>query len=949
METKYTFVSVARAGIAGVIGSVDTFDESASGRATFRAAFTVTGNVSSTDVGVDVRVHGPGDVTGIDPRQVIRTEPKALTQNYEPNFFAAVEFDRPDFPWMMTPLKESPLVVATDPTTASARLRPWIVLVAVRRQDGISLKMQPGRQLPVLEIAAPASVRDELQALTDSWAWAHAQTVGGQSDAAGVIRNGPVEHNSSRLLCPKRLRPQSSYIACVVPAFRLGVLAGLGLPVTDADEAKLEAAWHPTDSTVRLPVYFHFEFNTGPDGDFEALADLLAPRSLTADDVTIPLDIASTGDSRLPIDAPQIRLDGALSAGKPPEFDNLDYQSALAGIVNQPEPTLDPLAPDPVVAPPIYGRWHAARQSVTPEASWLSDLNLDPRRRIAAGLGTRVVQEHQEEYMTIAWSQLGEILKVNALLRRAQLARAAMDASHAKTVAKLQGTVDRIFSLVAPMNTRLLDDAVTIAVSFRASRVPEGIVSPAFRKLTRARGALANRLFQGLTPLFAAEGNGETPIPSLIESINAKAIAVVPFKSDTGMIDGKTIGTTTPIPTPAVAAAAPSLAGGVLDDPSQELPGTGEGAKLSDPTVDPKAAHSSLVAVQHFLGAATGPKPVPILSARPALVTALGDQSGTRITPGKTLPERLLARLGLNGVPLVRSLVDVFEPVLAAPQITQPMYAPLRDLSPEFLLPGVSRIPPNTVTLLDTNPAYVEAYMVGLNHEMARELLWRGFPTDQRGTCFSQFWDPSCRVPPARTAADREARRDIVPIHTWPLDTRLGDHQPVDPGRASGSQVVLVIRGELLRRYPNTIIYAAPEKDDPQGHFDLDESKEEVPIFRGTIPPDITFIGFNLTDADVRSRRLYFVLQEQPTEPRFGLNDVEADKIDPNADLTAWEDLAWGHFGPGAEFVEVGKLPNAKSLPTNPVWGVNSAHMASITLQTPVRVAIFGPDILPAP
>ena len=31
--------------------------------------------------------------------------------------------------------------------------------------------------------------------------------------------------------------------------------------------------------------------------------------------------------------------------------------------------------------------------------------------------------------------------------------------------------------------------------------------------------------------------------------------------------------------------------------------------------------------------------------------------------------------------------------------------------------------------------------MVGLNHEFARELLWREYPTDQRGSYFRQFWD----------------------------------------------------------------------------------------------------------------------------------------------------------------------------------------------------------------
>ena len=33
--------------------------------------------------------------------------------------------------------------------------------------------------------------------------------------------------------------------------------------------------------------------------------------------------------------------------------------------------------------------------------------------------------------------------------------------------------------------------------------------------------------------------------------------------------------------------------------------------------------------------------------------------------------------------------------------------------------------------------------MVGLNHEFARELLWREYPTDQRPSSFRQFWDVS--------------------------------------------------------------------------------------------------------------------------------------------------------------------------------------------------------------
>ena len=39
---------------------------------------------------------------------------------------------------------------------------------------------------------------------------------------------------------------------------------------------------------------------------------------------------------------------------------------------------------------------------------------------------------------------------------------------------------------------------------------------------------------------------------------------------------------------------------------------------------------------------------------------------------------------------------DPLEPIMAAPAFPQPMYAPLRDLSQQYLLPGVDQIPPDT-------------------------------------------------------------------------------------------------------------------------------------------------------------------------------------------------------------------------------------------------------------
>ena len=134
------------------------------------------------------------------------------------------------------------------------------------------------------------------------------------------------------------------------------------------------------------------------------------------------------------------------------------------------------------------------------------------------------------------------------------------------------------------------------------------------------------------------------------------------------------------------------------------------------------------------------------------------------------------------------------EPVMTAPTFPQPMYAPLRELSQELLLPGLERVLPNSVIGLETNRRFVDAYMVGLNHEMGRELLWRGYPTDQRGTCFAQFWDTSAAPAP---------RPDVLPLHEWG-NRGLG----APAGGPERERFVMLIRSELLRRYPTAIVYA---------------------------------------------------------------------------------------------------------------------------------------------
>ena len=95
---------------------------------------------------VDLTLYGPADVIGIDPRLVVRTDPKPNTTNFEPNYLAIVDFDPPDFPWLLTPAQANaqrpPAPVARAVVLERAKVRPPA--------------LKPGRPLPSISLTADA-------------------------------------------------------------------------------------------------------------------------------------------------------------------------------------------------------------------------------------------------------------------------------------------------------------------------------------------------------------------------------------------------------------------------------------------------------------------------------------------------------------------------------------------------------------------------------------------------------------------------------------------------------------------------------------------------------------------------------------------------------------------------------------------------------------------------
>jgi hypothetical protein len=335
----------------------------------------------------------------------------------------------------------------------------------------------------------------------------------------------------------------------------------------------------------------------------------------------------------------------------------------------------------------------------------------------------------------------------------------------------------------------------------------------------------------------------------------------------------------------------------------------------------------------------------PPVTAPPPLDTqGLGANVLSALAPRPALARRLQVRIAI-AVPgaaeesPVRQGDDPLSQFHGAPAFTEPLYRMIEKVDRDLLLPGLELVPPDTITLVETNAHAIEACLVGANHEMVREFIWRGLEADRRATAFRRFWD-------------REDGVDVPEIHTW--TAALGGHALGDPA----GQSVVLIRGELLRRYPGAIVLARAARWTEAGHREVDDEAQDVEaVFRAQLDPDLAFVGLPLAVEDLIGADdptgppgFYIVIQEPPTEPRFGLDH---DRV-ARAGLPAeWRDLTWGHLSGGADpattrFARADALPEGSAIGAL-AWGRDAAHQAAITLQDPVRLLVHARHLFPKP
>jgi hypothetical protein len=210
------------------------------------------------------------------------------------------------------------------------------------------------------------------------------------------------------------------------------------------------------------------------------------------------------------------------------------------------------------------------------------------------------------------------------------------------------------------------------------------------------------------------------------------------------------------------------------------------------------------------------------------------------------------------------------EPVLAPPdlqpELDLPLWKFLSERAPDWLLPGVGLLPTDRVVAVQTNPVFVEAFLIGANYQALGELRWRNIPIVSNWSPLRRFWQRPVRPKPAPPPVD------ISPVRSWPDAPGLGDpSHRADP--ASGKNLVVVFRTELFRRYPSTAVYlisagpaGAPNWTQVPSPGQPNWSPID-PTFSGTIGPDVVFFGFPVPPSAAANH--WLVLEEPPPGYRF--------------------------------------------------------------------------------
>ena len=811
------------------------------GRLTGRIGLTLRNSLDGSEPAATenapFKILGPPDVDGLKPQAVRRSFPSPGVDGAEATKLAMVELAAPDLPWRYTPELAG--------GTADRRLRPWLVLVVGREADATTgggggqpeIVESPGGTVTL----GPTVVASHN--LAEAAQWAHVQE--------GSPR-------IARIVSPRRLEPDTAYLAALVPTFK-----------ADGSDS-----WAAGDPSATVTAYHRWRFQTGPAGDFQTLAAKLKAH------------LPSPSLGRAPFTYDRTEPDAALSVrgalGPIGGTDSPLPTPVVTDLAGLQTPLLDPRGRE-VITLPTYGtEWRTPA-----EAAWSGELNDDPRHRGAAGVGLKAGITLQEELARAAREQVGALGVASQRISQLSAGLAAagslwnrrLPTDPAHRLAIFWPTTARLTTPTGPAR-----DVVTAA----DRTLPRSLFSSGARRALRAGrtgpartrhaqpgaaspAALVTRINRcdppapdltpglphgdtlakafGLEPitelLRVVAETGQFPLEWLFVWMERIAELMLELGYDPNLVDvvleclkaaaerGDLLRFT------AIAAAVEKQGGEGEEELARLLETCGEGPDQTDDLVD-------------VIDEVTRPpEPRP---CRPVDIDGLVDVLTGRMDP--TSPQapaivRVLGTItGLGSQPLAPP-----EPCVG---LDLPAWRYLRDHDQEWLLPGIGELAGDTVVAVESNPVFVESFLVGLNRQTLFEMRWRNIGVATYCTPLRVFWD---RV----DVGAGQRVDDITGIRSWSTASTLG-HTQHRPAGVTGTNLVLVFRSSLFRRYPTTIVSLTPAivggQVDWDATPDMSGPNRVSPVFQGKVGDDITFFGFPVTPPQARDH--WVVLEEPP-------------------------------------------------------------------------------------
>lgn len=815
-------------------------------------------------------LYGPQDVLGINHSMITKVFPQPDDAQALTNYFAYIEFYDEGFPWRYTP--ERPV---------DNRLRPWLALVVLTEEE---FSLYP--QATPLPKALMQVSENTFQPISEIAFWAHAQVNCPLKDYRNsnvlkeFVKANP-DQVFSRIICPRILEPNKRYHAFLIPTYETGRLAGLGQGIPK-EILPTQLAWEQADPTKdptkkEFPIYHQWSFITSNTGDFEYYLSRLKPLEWNATtnqigqlDVKIDwdkkwgLECLNTENTKNPIKFNTVYF--ARSVEKSDKLTHADGVKPFESSTND----LD----DPVIGLPLYGSKYIDQPIQGPKDKndkvpnhWASELNFYISNRIAAGIGAQHIQKHQEEYMQRAWEAAGKVYEYYEMKRLAEGAEAVMWATVNKFIwatvnkpkwanvkkSKWDGSI-KLFLLYAYPIINKFDDEMKQKLNFGALFPDKDIslISGSVRKVYRQGSSWV----RNSNDLNNSSGENTIRVNTFRELMSSNKLPSSTIDNfydidvfldanlnihklkftDLGMIPG--IGR--------------NLRNYALMPESDESYNQNNiknpnfvrrlyRTKLFDPSIPNEIENIEIFKEEVIdLGADDKLKKI-------AALTILLD-------PRKVIYDR------------IDSMYNVPDKIPEEPiDFPDPMAKVLEKENKDLFCANLHLIPQDSVCLLDVNEQFIEAFMLGLNDAINREMLWREYPTDQKLTPFRQFWDPGDNVKNDGSPENVEALKDIAPYRNF-VKNNLGDNYLSK--HKAGETTALAIRSDLLKKFPNMMIYVQKLK----GEKELDSGTIIYPLFSTRVEPDITFVHFPLSADKIVEQNYYFIFAERIGEINFGLD-----------------------------------------------------------------------------